>query len=128
MADGSTNNAGNGKEAWQAQLARYGLLSEVVLLITKTTDLERLFTDAISKLKWVIDFNRCTLALVERGGETYRLRTLLETRSEQPGNDFKDRPFDRGIAGDVIASRQIRLIADMSEPDRALPPVADPAM
>jgi PAS domain S-box-containing protein len=128
MADGSTNSAGNGKEAWQAQLARYGLLSEVVLLITKTTDLERLFTDAISKLKWVIDFNRCTLALVDRGGETYRLRTLLETRSDQPSNDLKDVPLDRGIAGDVIASRQIRLIGKMNETDRALPPVADPAM
>ena len=35
------------------QLTRYGLLSEALLLIAETPDLERLLSGATNKLKWV---------------------------------------------------------------------------
>ena len=50
--------AANEQEAWQAQSARFALLSEVVLLIAKSSDLDGLLKGAINKDKWVIDFER----------------------------------------------------------------------
>ncbi|NJN55974.1 MAG: hypothetical protein HC804_15225 [Anaerolineae bacterium] len=68
------------REMGQIQAARYGLLSEIVLLIAQSTSLQRLLTGVVNKVKWVLDFERCTLALVNEDGQTYRLETLLETR------------------------------------------------
>ena len=64
----------------QIQAARYGMLSEVVLLIAKTPDLQRLLKGFIGKVKWVLDFDRCTLALLNSDRQTYQLQTLMETR------------------------------------------------
>lgn len=55
----------------QIQSARYGMLSEVVLLIAKTTDLQRLFKEMISKIKWVLDFDRCTVAMLNKIGRAH---------------------------------------------------------
>ena len=64
-------------DAWQIQAARYALLSEVVLLIAKATDLNRLLAGAIKKIKWVFDFERCTLALLNED-ENSRASEKLE--------------------------------------------------
>ena len=53
------------REDQQIQAARYGMLSEVVLLISETADLQHLLKQLIGKVKWVLDFNRCTLALLD---------------------------------------------------------------
>ncbi len=74
MSDTSTS--GQASDPRQIQSARYRLLSEVVLLITRTPDLEQLLVRMINKLKWVLDFERCTLALNDDDG-SYRLRTLV---------------------------------------------------
>ena len=66
----------------QIQAARYGMLSEVVLLIAKTGDLQQMLKGLIGKVKWVLDFDRCTLALLNDDGQTYQLQTLMETRRD----------------------------------------------
>ena len=68
----------------QFQAARFALLSEVVLLIAKTTDIQQLQRQLINSLKWVLDFERCTLALLNEDHATYHVRTLLETRPGIP--------------------------------------------
>ncbi|MEJ2559629.1 MAG: hypothetical protein P8186_26105 [Anaerolineae bacterium] len=73
-----------GKETGQIQAARYGMLSEVVLLIAQTADLQQLLKRLIGQVKWVLDFDRCTLALLNEDGQTYQLQTLLETRRDRP--------------------------------------------
>jgi hypothetical protein len=70
-----------GTETGQIQAARYALLSEIVLLIAKTTDLSQLQKQLIGQVKWVLDFERCTLALLNGDKQTYQLQTLLETRA-----------------------------------------------
>ncbi len=119
--------AANKKEAWQAQSARFALMSEVVLLIAKSSDLDRLLSGAVNKVKWVIDFERCTLALVNPDGETYSLRTLLETRRGVPHVDEDAVPLADGIPGRVIASRQVLLIPDLSAAVGDMPSIVDPA-
>jgi PAS domain S-box-containing protein len=103
-------------KALKGQLTRYGLLSEAVLLIAQTPDLERLLTGATNKLKWVLDFERCTL------------RTLLETRRDVAKINLSKVPLENGIPGDVIRTNRMRLISDLDAERDSLPPAADPAI
>ena len=127
MATRESGEAGGG-DAWQAQAARYALLSEVVLLIAESSDVERLLSGAIGKIKWVLDFERCTLALVNEDGQHYRLDTLLETRRDIDRVALESVPLDRGLPGDVIQNRRMRLITDLNAARGDLPPAADPAL
>src|SRR5512142_654893 len=97
----------------QIQAARYGLLSEVVLLIAQTPDLDLLLKRLIGKLKWVLDFDRCTLALLDEDAQTYQLSTLFETRRDVPSVVVPSIPARQGIPGDVMRTRQMRLITDL---------------
>jgi len=115
-------------DAWGVQAARYALLSEVVLLIAKTPRLDRLLAGAVGKIKWVIDFDRCVLGLVEEGGERYRLQSLMDSRRGAPRLEREGVPLTEGLPGAVIRSRQMRLIRDLAEAREELPPPADPAM
>ena len=126
MADDSLGQAFN-QESWKNQAARFALLSEVVLLIAKTPDLDQLLNDAIGKFKWVIDFERCTLALREND-DTYELRTLLETRRNVPHVTRQGVPLDHGTTGQVMQSRQMQLITDLPANRETLSEIADEAL
>lgn len=102
------------QETGPIQAARYGMLSEAVLLIAKTDDLQQLLEQLIGKVKWVLDFDRCTLALLDADGQTYQLQTLLETRRDVPRIAEAAVPLARGIPGAVMHSRQMRLVADVT--------------
>ena len=41
------------------------MLSDIVLEITQTADLQVLLKKLIGQNKWVLDFERCTLALLD---------------------------------------------------------------
>ncbi len=110
------------------QLTRHGLLSEALLLIAETPDLERLLSGATNKLKWVLDFERCTLALINQDGVSFALRTLLETRRDVATIEAPDVALENGLAGEVIRTKRMRLISDLSAELNALPPAADPAI
>ena len=112
----------------KGQLTRYGLLSEALLQIAETADLERLLTGAINKLKWVLDFQRCTLALIDDDGTSYSLRTLLETRRDVPRIDEPAIPLEKGIPGEVLRTKRMRLVGDLAAERGAVPPAADPAI
>ena len=125
MGDGSQGSTA-AQEAWQSQAARLALLSDVVLLIAQTPDLARLLSGAINKLKWVMDFERCTLALAD-DDTTYRVQILMENRRGFSKDPIDAVPLGKGIAGAVIRSRRMRLFADFSSADET-PPVSDEAM
>jgi signal transduction histidine kinase/CheY-like chemotaxis protein len=99
-------------EAWQAQAARQALLSEIVLLITKTPEIDRLLSGAINKLKWVMDFERCTIALSDKTGSFYDYRVLLETRRKETQANLKSVPVEHGIPGLVIRSERMYLCGE----------------
>lgn len=113
-------------ERWHAQAARYGLLSEVVLLIAGTPDLDRLLSLVVGKLKWVLDFDRCTLALKSEGGTSYELRTLLESRPDVEPISLPSVPINKGRPGRVLASGRIEDTA--SESGQVIFDVVDPGM
>jgi signal transduction histidine kinase/DNA-binding response OmpR family regulator/HPt (histidine-containing phosphotransfer) domain-containing protein len=112
----------------QVQAARYGILSEAVLLISQTDDLQRLLKQLIGKVKWVIDFDRCTLALLDDRTQTYQLQTLLEARRGIPPAAETAIPVTEGIPGSAMQSRQVRLITDLATARNEIPVPADPAL
>jgi signal transduction histidine kinase/DNA-binding response OmpR family regulator/PAS domain-containing protein len=115
------------KDTGQIQAARYGMLSEVVLLIAKTADLQQLLKRLIGQVKWVLDFDRCTLALLNSDAQTYQLQTLLETRRDTPPVTEAALPLEQGLPGAVMRSRQMRLITDLAAARDETPSAADPA-
>ena len=123
---GQTENRSD-ESTWRAQQARFALMSEVVLLIAKTPQLDTLLKGVISKTKWVMDFKRCTLALVDKGQSTYSTRVLHESRravSREP----LTLPIDSGLYGKAIHTRQMILVKDYRQEAAALPGPADLAM
>lgn len=121
MADQPTKPSETGEETWQAQAARAALLSEVILLIAKTEDLDRLLKGAVNKLKWVFDYECCRLALINDDNASYNLKTVLETRRNAKKTDSRDIPVPNGILGRVIASGAARLIGDRAIIENDLP-------
>ena len=111
----------SGQEAWQVQAARNALMSEVILLIARTPDLDRLLKGAVNKLKWVFDFERLNYALINEGGESYQFRTILETRRGMPKTDKDAVPIGDGMAGSVIATGRIQLVSDPEQLAREFP-------
>ena len=120
-------NANNERDLGQIQSARYGLLSEVLLLIAQASDLNRLLTNVVNKVKWVLDFERCTLALLNDGGATYKLQTLLETRRQVVRAQVNTVPLEHDLPGLVMRRRQLELIQDAAATPAFSPP-ADPAL
>lgn len=118
----------NREQAWYKEKARFALLSEVVLQIAKTPDLDQLLAAVVNKLKWVIDFERCTLALLNEDESTYALRTLMETRKDVPAADDQAVPVSLGLSGKTISTRQVQLIRHPARYRDELPPIVDPAM
>ena len=127
MLPGAEKKSASKEESLQSQIARFALLSDVVLLIAKTPDLNRLLPQAISRLKWVIDFTRCTLALVN-DDETYNLQTLQEIRRTVPPVNKKGLSLNQGLAGLVIQQQRSQLIRDLGAEAETLPPLVDPAL
>ncbi len=112
----------------QIQAARYGLLSEIVLLIAQTNDLQEMLQKLVKKVKWVLDFERSTLALRDQGTETYHFQTLLETRRSITAVTAENVPLTRGLPGYVMRHQQLELITEIAHyPDKPTDPV-DPAL
>jgi signal transduction histidine kinase/DNA-binding response OmpR family regulator/HPt (histidine-containing phosphotransfer) domain-containing protein/PAS domain-containing protein len=110
------------------QAARYAMLSDVVLLISKTSDLQQLLNKLIGQVKWVLDFDRCSLALLNDDGQTYQLQTLLESRPEVAPVAEAALPLAQGLPGAVMSSRQMRLISDLAAAGNEIPEPTDPAL
>ncbi|MFZ0548894.1 MAG: response regulator [Candidatus Promineifilaceae bacterium] len=103
-------------------------MSEVVLLIAETADVQKMLKVVVNKVKWVLDFNRCTLALLNEDGESYSLQTLLETRRQVAPISADAIPRSDGLAGGVIQNRQMRLLADPANSKVSFKNSADPAL
>ena len=102
----------HGDDPSTRKAARFSRLSEIARLIAEAPDLDldRLLADAIARLKQVIDFRQSTLALRDRGGQTYHLRSLLETQSDVATVDRQEIPMDKGLLGEVMTSAQMQLV------------------
>ncbi|MBK9125076.1 MAG: GAF domain-containing protein [Chloroflexi bacterium] len=101
-------------ESPHIQAARFGVLSEIVLLIAGSGDLHSLYGDLINKIKWVLDFDRCLLALTNDNGTAFTYRSLLELSGTHVPTSTAEYPVGIGIVGAAIHAKQIRTIPDVS--------------
>ena len=94
----------------KVRAARYGMLSEFALIIAQAEDLEQLLDKLTNNMKWLLSFNRCTLALCNADKESYRLRTLFEARRGVEAAEVDSIPLTDGLAGAVMAEGRHRVL------------------
>ncbi|MBT3809673.1 MAG: response regulator [Rhodospirillaceae bacterium] len=128
MVDSETQAPDSTKEGWQAQATRYALLFDIVLLIARSENFEDLLSQAVGRVKWVFDFERCTLALRNPDEETYDFRTLLDTRRGSELFSVGDVPLSQGLSGEVMSSGQMKLFTDKSAAADGIASALDPAL
>jgi adenylate cyclase len=128
MVDSEPQATSSTKEGWQAQATRYALLFDIVLLIARSENLEDLLSQAVGRVKWVFDFERCTLALRGDDIETYDFRTLLDTRRGSELFSVEDVPLAQGLSGEVMSSGQMKLFSDKSASSGGIAAALDPAI
>ncbi|RIH90603.1 Signal transduction histidine-protein kinase BarA [Calidithermus terrae] len=116
------------RDARHLQSARYAMLSEVVLAIAQTTDLPGLLERVVRQVKWVLDFERCTLALADPDGQSYRLQTVLEARRAVAPLELERVPWGQDLPGAVMHSRQLRVLPDLRAERERYAPWADAAL
>lgn len=92
----------------QLEQSRYVLISEFAVSLAAATGLDALRRDVIPKLRYIIDINRCTLALCNRESSSYQLLTLLDRRPQRSWMREENAPLDDGIHGEVILSGEPR--------------------
>ena len=100
-------------QSQQLRLARYRVLSEVGVLVSEAPDLQRLLGPLMSKVRSVLEFDRCTLALLDGDAQTYQLQTLFEARARVAPVTEAAVPIDRGLPGAVMRSHDLHLITDL---------------
>jgi signal transduction histidine kinase/DNA-binding response OmpR family regulator/putative methionine-R-sulfoxide reductase with GAF domain len=116
------------RDSWQAQATRYALLFDIVLLIASSKNLDDLLTQSVNKIKWVFDFNRCTLALRDGDDDSYRLETLLDTRRGVENMTLESVPLSDGLSGEVIRTGQMRFYNDLQKSIGEISSIVDPAV
>ncbi|MEM9453782.1 MAG: response regulator [Myxococcota bacterium] len=111
---------------WYQQATRYSMLSQVVLLISGTTELGSFLDQAVEKIKGALDFERCTIALATAGGRVFDLDTLLETRPDVPRCRLQRLPIEDQVFCGVMAGEHHRWCegAEVPGPES----IADPGL
>ena len=96
-------------------MARYGLCLDVLRVMAEAGDMDALLAGFAQRVKWVLDFERCTVALLEGQGSVYRQRCLMETRPDMPALDHEPIPLARGVAGRAMGARRVQLVQPGAE-------------
>jgi signal transduction histidine kinase/DNA-binding response OmpR family regulator/HPt (histidine-containing phosphotransfer) domain-containing protein/PAS domain-containing protein len=116
------------RENEQLEAAHTAALTEFIELLSQTADFQRLLDLFVGKVSGVLDFDRCTLALLDNSTQTYELQTLLDARQGVPQIAKTALPLAQGIPGAVMRSGQMRLIFDATAVQGEVLHRTDPAL
>src|SRR5688500_10873010 len=84
---------------------------ELTRLIARNGDLHSLLEASITAVRSVVDFERATVAVLDRGEPVYRLQLLVETREQAPPLPDGAYPLEQDLFGTVIHDHQWRLLS-----------------
>jgi PAS domain S-box-containing protein len=59
---------------------RHALLLEMLAALARAQEPEAVWTELGGQLKWLLDFERCDVAVINPDGQTYHLQTVFEAR------------------------------------------------
>ena len=107
LADGP-----NEFSALQLMAGRYRMLCDMALLLSRESDVERLADSVLDKITGLLDFDRCSVAILASSGHAYHLRTQSERREGLGLVDLPDVSIDRGIAGHAMRNRRVVYMPD----------------
>lgn len=98
----------------QALSARLAVVNEVSQAVTAALSLDAILEVVVEQAKWVLDFDRCRIALRNGDGATYRQWWLHNPSSSEAGPpQTRNRALEEGLAGWVISHSQVlRLDSD----------------
>lgn len=108
--------------------SRSEILADILFLLSKSSDLGLILDQTVDKIRQVLSFDRCTLALVDDGDHSYKLRILYETRPNEPRKTLERVPLSEGIPGETIGAKRIRLIDDFTPDKNSSAAVVDAPM
>ncbi len=110
--------------------ARMSTVVEIGLSLMALPTFSEIFQMLSDQAKWVLDFTQVSLSLLEGGGATYRLHTLIADCSditcEPTVSPFVHFNATEGLSGAAIISNQPLLIADLTRQTKNSPRLEAP--
>ncbi|MFQ5594646.1 MAG: GAF domain-containing protein [Anaerolineae bacterium] len=104
----------------QALSARLAVVNEVSQAVTAALSLDAILEVVVEQAKWVLDFDRCRIALRNGDGETYRQWWLYNPADPAAGPpETQNWDLEAGLAGWVIRHSQVLRLD--SDDERLLP-------
>ncbi|MFQ5854199.1 MAG: GAF domain-containing protein [Anaerolineae bacterium] len=98
----------------QALTARLAVVNEVSQAVTAALDIDAILEVVVEQTKWVLDYDRCRIALRNRDGVTYRQWWLYNpayltagTPEARTGAEVQSCALGEGLAGWVISHSQV---------------------
>jgi len=108
--------------------SRYTLLCKLGLILNQNSDVDALAESALEKMSGILEFERCSIALVLDDGLGYSVKTQYERRADVMIADLPRLSLDAGIAGRTIRRKRPTYVPHMAAGgDKALG-VGDPGM
>ncbi len=110
--------------------ARLSSVVEIGLALMATPTFSEIFQVLSDQAKWVIDFDQVSLSLLEEGGSSYRLHTLIADCSDiscEPAiSPFIHFGATEGLPGAALAADRPILTADLARHPQASPQLEIP--
>lgn len=98
----------------RALSARLAVVNEVSQAVTASLDLGTILEVVVEQTKWVLDYDRCRIALRNQDGATYHQWSLYNPADPEAGtsearerSEKRGHPLNAGLAGWVICHSQI---------------------
>ena len=81
---------------------RQALLVEMLAGLARAQEPEAVWTELAGGLKWLLDFERCDVAVLNPDGQTYHLQTVFEARPGCPHVREAHVPRTAGVFGVLL--------------------------
>ena len=81
---------------------RHALLVEMLAGLARAQEPEAVWTELAGRLKWLLDFERCDVAVINPDGQTYHLQTVFEARPGIPRVREAHVPLAAGLLGVLL--------------------------
>jgi hypothetical protein len=81
---------------------RQALLLELLAGLARAQEPEAVWTELAGRLKWLLDFERCDVAVLNPDAQTYDLQTVFEARPGIPRVREAHVPLAAGVLGVLL--------------------------
>ena len=105
---------------------RHALLMEMLGGLARAQEPEAVWTELAGRLKWLLDFERCDVAVLNPDGQTYALQTVFEARPGIPQIREAHVPLTAGVLGVLLQRGTPSLLLELPSDHGALRTLVDP--